>query len=171
MTPRLLQNPAPKHARALVLLAGAGLALALSGCAPTLAHHGYLAYDARPSVDIKVGDTQATVLDKVGAPSQTSIYDPSEWYYIDQVSMKMTYKMPRVTSRSVTVVDFDKSTQTVAAIRTLSLADGRVLTPNPAKTPTRGRSLTALEQVLGTVGHQRISNSDQDPGNQQHRRD
>ena len=152
-------------------LCGAAFALSLSACAPTLSHHGYLAYDAKPQTDIKVGDTKESVLDRLGQPSQTSVYDPTEWYYIDQVSMKMTYKMPRVTSRNVTVVDFDKSTDTVKAVRTLALADGRNLTPNPAKTPTRGRSLTALEQMLGTVGRHRIDKSrDQYPGNQ-HRRD
>ena len=151
------------------LVAASALALLGTACAPTMTHHGYLAIDAKPT-DIKVGDSQATVLDKLGAPSQTSVYKPSEWYYIDQVSMKMTYKQPRVTARSVTVVDFDPSTQTVATVKTLSLADGRVLTPNPNKTPTRGRSLTALEQVLGTVGHQRLDNSqDTNPGNNRRR--
>lgn len=154
------------------LSAAALLALGATACAPTMTHHGYLALDAKPSTDIKVGDSQATVLDKLGAPSQTSIYDPQEWYYIDQVSMKMTYKEPHVTARSVTIIDFDKSTQTVSDVQTLSLADGRQLTPNPNKTPTRGRSLTALEQVLGTVGHQRLTNDqDTNPGNNNHRRD
>jgi|GEM_PF-760496 len=154
----------------LALVAASALALLGTACAPTMTHHGYLAHEAKPSVDIKVGDTQATVLDKIGAPSQTSVYKPSEWYYIDQVSMKMTYKQPRVTARSVTVVDFDPATQTVAAVKTLSLADGRILTPNPNKTPTRGRSLTALEQILGTVGHQRLDNSqDTNPGNRRRR--
>jgi outer membrane protein assembly factor BamE (lipoprotein component of BamABCDE complex) len=152
------------------LVAASAIALLGTACAPTMTHHGYLAHEAKPSVDIKVGDSQATVLDKLGAPSQTSTYKPSEWYYIDQVSMKMTYKQPRVTARSVTVVDFDPATQTVATVKTLSLADGRVLTPNPNKTPTRGRSLTALEQILGTVGHQRLDNSqDTNPGNNRRR--
>lgn len=156
--------PALKTSLALVTVSA--LAVMASACAPTMTHHGYLAHEAKPSVDIKVGDTEATVLDKIGAPSQTSIYNPSEWYYVDQTSMKMTYKLPRVTARSVTVVNFDTSTQTVAAVKTLSLADGRVLTPDPNKTPTRGRSLTALEQVLGTVGHQRLDTSqDSNPGN------
>jgi outer membrane protein assembly factor BamE (lipoprotein component of BamABCDE complex) len=155
-----------------ISLSVAALALlGLSACAPTMTHHGYLAIDAKPA-DIKVGDSQATVLDKLGAPSQTSIYDPQEWYYVDQVSMKMTYKQPHVTARSVTVIDFDKSSQTVSDVRTLSLADGRLLTPDPHKTPTRGRQLTALEQVLGTVGHQQLTNDqDTNPGNNNHRRD
>ena len=154
-----------------MLSAATALAIIASACAPTMAHHGYLAYDAKPSTDIKVGDTQATVLDKLGAPSQTSVYDPTEWYYIDQTSMKMTYKMPKVVARGVTVIDFDPTGQTVTKVQTLALADGRDLTPNPNKTPTRGRSLTALEQLLGTVGRQTLSNDqDQDPG-RQHRRD
>jgi len=145
--------------------------VALGACAPTMTHHGYLAYDARPATDIKVGDTEATVLDKLGQPSQKGTYDPSEWYYIDQVSMKMTYKKPRVTQRSVTIIDFDKSAKTVSSVQTLALADGRELTPNPNQTPTRGRALTALEQLLGTVGHQQLSHDqDSDPG-KQHRHD
>ena len=67
---------------------------------------------------------------------------------------------------------YDKATQTVSDVRTLSLADGRDLTPDPHKTPTRGRQLTALEQVLGTVGHQQLTNDqDSNPGNNNHRRD
>ncbi len=148
----------------------AGLAAFASACAPTMTHHGYLAFDGNPATEIKVGDSQAAVLDKFGAPSQTSVFDAQEWYYIDQMSMKMTYKQPHVTARSVTVVDFDPATQNVTKVQVLSLADGRALTPDPHKTPTRGRSLTALEQVLGTVGHQRIDNSaDSDPGHQRRR--
>lgn len=147
-----------------------GAALSLSACAPTLKQTGYLQYDANPATDIAVGDTEASVLDKLGQPSQTSLYDPTEWYYIDQVSMKMTYKQPKVTSRNVTVVKFDKDAKTVAEVKTLTLADGRALTPAQEKTPTRGRSLTALEQILGTVGQQKLDNSrDTDPGRQRRR--
>lgn len=163
MAPRQLLKSA-------VVLGVLTAALSLTACAPTLKQSGYLAYDAKPSTDIAVGDSEATVLDKVGTPSQTSLYDPTEWYYIDQVSMKMTYKQPKVTSRNVTVVKFDKDSRMVTEVKTLTLADGRTLDPNPNKTPTRGRSLTALEQILGTVGHQRIDNSrDTTPGNQRRR--
>ena len=167
----MLPRPLPLKT-SLALAAATGAMLMACACAPTMTHHGYLAQDARPSTDIKVGDTQETVIDKLGAPSQTSVYDKQEWYYIDQVSMKMTYKQPHVTARSVTIVDFNAADNTVAKVQTLSLADGRALTPNQNKTPTRGRSLTALEQVLGTVGRQRINNDqDTNPGNTNHRRE
>ncbi len=156
--------------KSVAVLGALGALLTMTACAPTLKQTGYLQYDANPATDIAVGDTEAAVLDKLGTPSQTSLYDPTEWYYVDQVSMKMTYKQPKVTSRNVTVVKFDKDAKTVASVKTLTLADGRALTPAQEKTPTRGRSLTALEQVLGTVGQQRIDNSrDSDPGRQRRR--
>ena len=58
----------PTLKTALVLAAASALTLTATACAPTMTHHGYLSYDAKPSTDIKVGDSQATVLDKLGAP-------------------------------------------------------------------------------------------------------
>jgi outer membrane protein assembly factor BamE (lipoprotein component of BamABCDE complex) len=103
------------------------------------------------------------VRDKLGAPSQTSHYDANEWFYIDQNLTKMTYKPTNVTARSITRIVFDPSTKAVAEIEIIDLADGRTLTPDPRKTPTRGRALTALEQILGTVGRQRVTNEDENP--------
>lgn len=144
----------------LLAVAASGLILGLSACAPTVSRHGYLALDAKPSTDIKVGDSDVIVIDKLGSPSQTSSYDPWEWYYVDQTLVKMTYKPTQVNQRNVTRIKFDPTTKTVVSVDTLTLADGRLLTPDPRKTPTRGRSLTALEQLLGTVGRQRIPTDD-----------
>ncbi len=154
----------------LSVAAAACLALMSSACAPNTQMHGYLPLDARPSTDIKVGDTVIQVRDRLGPPSQTSAYDPNEWYYVDQTNMSMTYKPQQVISRNVTVIRFDKDTNTVASVESLTLADGRVLTPDPRTTPTRGRTLSGLEQILGTVSSQRLDNSqDRNPGNQRRR--
>lgn len=154
----------------LSIAAVASLALLSSACTPNAQMHGYLPIDARPSTDIKVGDTVMQVRDRLGPPSQTSAYDPNEWYYIDQTNIGMTYKPQQVVSRNVTVIKFDKDSNTVASVETLTLADGRQITPDSRTTPTRGRSLSALEQILGTVGAQRIDNSqDRNPGNQRRR--
>jgi outer membrane protein assembly factor BamE (lipoprotein component of BamABCDE complex) len=143
---------------------GLGAILCVStACAPTVSRHGYLSIDAKPSADIKVGDTRIVVVDKLGEPSQKSFYDPFEWYYIDQTLVKMTYKPSRVSARNITKITFDPATQVVASVEVIDLKDGRLITPDPRKTPTRGRTLSALEQVLGTVGRQRISNDDDNP--------
>lgn len=144
------------------------VAFLASACAPTVTQHGYLALESKP-MDIVVGDTSTTVLDKLGSPSQTSSYDPWEWYYIDQTLVKMTYKPTQVSERHVTKIKFDPQTRAVASVEVLNLKDGRALVPDPHKTPTRGRTLTALEQVLGTVGRQRISDDRDNPGNNRRR--
>lgn len=139
------------------------MGLGLISCAPTITNHGYLPIDAVPSKDIKIGDSRVVVLDKLGTPSQTSNFDPLEWYYIDQNIVKMTYKPAKVSSRNITLVRFDQATQNVVEVTNLTYKDGRIITPDPAKTPTRGRSLTALEQILGTVGAQRLPNENDNP--------
>jgi len=156
------------------LLACAALAvstLALSACAPSVARQGYLAIEANPATDIKVGeDTQTSVRTKFGSPSQVASFDTSVWYYITQTTQKMTYKPAVITSRTVTVVEFDKDSQAVKTVKTLNLADGRDIAINPNKTPTRGRELTAIEQILGNVGRQTITNDeDTNPGGQRRR--
>ena len=157
-----------------ITLAGLGLGLCLSaglsGCAPTVSHQGYLAIDADPATDIKVGDSVDAVREKLGSPSQTATFEPNIWYYVDQTSQKMTYKPTKIIQRKVTVIAFDKAVQNVTEIRTLTLADSRALTPIPNASPTRGRSLSALEQILGTVGRQTLTNDqDTNPGNQRRR--
>lgn len=146
------------------------LGLSAAACAPTMSRQGYLAIEADPAKDIKVGeDTQTSVRTKFGSPSQVATYDPGIWYYISQSNMKMTYKPTTVTARSVTVVEFDRDTQVVKEVRNLTLADGRDFALNPNKTPTRGRELTALEQILGNVGRQTIVNEEDQLGGQRRR--
>jgi outer membrane protein assembly factor BamE (lipoprotein component of BamABCDE complex) len=146
-----------------IALSALGLSLALGACAPTITKHGYVNIDANPQTDIKLGDSMIVVRDKLGAPSQTSYYNANEWFYIDQNLTKMTYKPTNVTARSITRIVFDPSTKAVSEIELIDLADGRTLTPDQRKTPTRGRALTALEQILGTVGRQRVTNDDENP--------
>jgi len=136
--------------KALILSA----AVALTACAPTVARHGYQAVDAEPS-ELKVGeDTKSTVLEKLGSPSATSTFEPNVWYYVSQTSERYTYHNPKVSQRDVTVVTFDPGSEQVTGVKTLDMSAGRKLAYNERETPTRGRELTILEQLLGNVGRQ-----------------
>jgi outer membrane protein assembly factor BamE (lipoprotein component of BamABCDE complex) len=57
-----------------------------------------------------------------------------------------------VSNREVTVVTFDKASEQVTKVDVLALKDGRRLAYNKRETPTRGRELTVIEQLLGNVG-------------------
>jgi len=126
--------------------------LALAACAPMSAHQGYMAIEQNPG-DVKVGeDTRSTVLAKLGSPTATSTFDKDIWFYITQMSSRTAYYRPHVTSRDVVAIAFNKDTEQVASVNTYTLADGRVISYNGRETPTRGREMSILEQLLGSIG-------------------
>ena len=63
----------------------------------------------------------------------------------------MAFYAPRTTDRHVMVVRFDG--ETVAAVEKYGLERGRIVAYNDEVTPTRGRELGVLEQLLGNVGN------------------
>jgi outer membrane protein assembly factor BamE (lipoprotein component of BamABCDE complex) len=56
-----------------------------------------------------------------------------------------------VNKRDVVAIKFRKSDDQVEAVNTYTLKDGRVIAYNSRETPTRGREMTVLEQLLGSV--------------------
>jgi outer membrane protein assembly factor BamE (lipoprotein component of BamABCDE complex) len=142
---------------AAALVAGA----ALAACAPIRQVSGYQAIDHQPQ-DVKVGmDTKSTVLDQLGSPSSQSTFDPNTWYYITQLSAEIGYHKPRVTKRIVVAISFDKDSEKVTKIDQYSLKDGKVMAYNDRETPTRGRELSWVEQLLGNVGRGSMLPQDQ----------
>lgn len=148
------------------------LAIALSGavvlgaCAPTIGSHGFQAIDAKPQDIVAGTDTKETVLARLGSPSTTSTFESdSVWYYMSQMTERYTYNKPQVSQRTVTEITFNEADGKVAAVRTLGLDDGRSIGMNGRETPTRGRQLTILEQLLGNVGRGQLPRTEENlPG-------
>lgn len=155
--------------RSKLLIAAFSAAVLTTACAPVVGQNGFQAIDAKP-MDIVAGtDTKQTVLARLGTPSTTSTFESdSIWYYISQVTEKYTYNRPQVTQRSVTEITFNEAGQ-VAEVRTLGLDDGQRLAMNSRETPTRGRQLTILEQLLGNVGRGQLPRTEEDQPGQQRR--
>jgi len=110
--------------------------------------------------DLKVGeDTKSTVLERLGSPSARSTFDPNLWFYVSQTVNQVAFYRPRVTQREVVAVSFDGD-EKVTHIDRLTLKDGKLIAFNGRKTPTRGRELTILEQLLGNVGRTVLPNRD-----------
>ena len=143
------------HSTLLRSFIGAGLLggvlLAASACSPVNSYQGFQTVDHSPS-DVKAGeDTRSTVLARLGSPTAVSTFDKDTWYYISQVSAHTAFYHPRVNRRDVVAISFRKSDDQVAAVKTFTLKDGRVIAYNGRETPTRGREMTVLEQLLGSV--------------------
>jgi outer membrane protein assembly factor BamE (lipoprotein component of BamABCDE complex) len=125
--------------------------LAVSACSPTNSFQGFQVVDQAPA-DVKVGtDTRDTVLARLGSPTATSTFDKNTWFYISQVSNKTAFYHPRILRRDIVAIQFDKNSQTVTALNTYTLKDGRIIAFNGRETPTRGRQITVLEQLIGSI--------------------
>lgn len=155
--------------RTKLLIAVFSAAALTTACAPVVGQNGFQAIDAKPADIVAGTDTKQTVLARLGTPSTTSTFESDNiWYYISQVTEKYTYNRAQVTQRSVTEITFNEAGQ-VAEVRTLGLDDGQRLAMNSRETPTRGRELTILEQLLGNVGRGQLPRTDEDVPGQQRR--
>lgn len=138
-----------KRAAFAILLAGAAMT---GACAPISSYSGFQAIEANPK-DVKPGeDSKATVRGRLGSPSAVSAFDTNVWIYMNQIKETVAFMRPVVTRRDITVITFDQETETVKTVDNLTLADGKVIAFNGRETPTRGRELTVLEQLIGSIG-------------------
>ncbi len=134
-------------------LSAAAIALAAgAACAPVQTYNGFRAdYNNADIPAPQIGvDTRDTVRQRFGSPSTTAIYDQTAWYYVSAVQERVAFYSPRITSRRVMVVRFEDDT--VSAVDNFGLERGRIVSYNSEETPTRGRELGVLEQLLGNVG-------------------
>ncbi|PLR21879.1 outer membrane protein assembly factor BamE [Caulobacter zeae] len=137
---------------AVFAAAAIGLAAVVGGCTPLTSYSGFQAIEAKPA-DMKVGeDSKSTVREKLGSPSAVSTFDNDAWYYISQTTDRVAFYKPRVIKRDVVAIKFNTADEKVASVDTFTLKDGKVIAYNGRETPTRGREMTVLEQLLGTVG-------------------
>jgi outer membrane protein assembly factor BamE (lipoprotein component of BamABCDE complex) len=141
--------------------------LSTAACAPITSYSGFQAIESDPK-DVKVGaDTKSTVRGKLGSPSATSTFDPNVWFYMNQIKQRVAFRKPTVIARNVTAITFNKENEQVESVNNYTLKDGKVIAFNGRETPTRGRELTILEQLLGNVGRGSMLPRDDEsvPGN------
>ena len=135
----------------------AGLVLAtmigggLSGCAAEVKSHGYAPDDVLLAEITAGEDTRGSVRRKIGRPSSTGVFTKAGWYYVATTVEHYMYYEPKVTDRRVVAVRFDAN-DVVAGVNVYGIDDGRVIDLQTRTTPTFGRELTILQQLLGNLG-------------------
>lgn len=154
--------------RAAALLAAS--VLMLGACTPIASYQGFQAVEANP-MSVKVGeDTKSTVLERLGSPSAVAALDTNTWFYISQISDSMAFRRPVVRRRDIVAINFAKEDEKVASVNGYTLKDGKVIAYNKRATPTRGRELSVLEQLVGTIGQGgMLPQEDINPGTQRPR--
>lgn len=131
-----------------ILLIGA--AALLIACTPVVSQRGYME-DKEVTAAIKAGtDTKTSIQSKLGYASTTATFGGDSWYYISQTEKQVAFFTPTVQQRSILAIYFDKDGK-VTATRHYSLAQGHVISLEDRTTPSRGRELTFLQQLLNAT--------------------
>ena len=95
------------------------------------------------------------MLARFGNPSIKSTFDEDTevdtWYYMSSVRQRYAYLRPQIQERNITAITFNEDGQ-VEKVAEYGIEDGRYVNYSDRKTPTRGRELSALEQIFGTIG-------------------
>jgi outer membrane protein assembly factor BamE (lipoprotein component of BamABCDE complex) len=123
----------------------------VSACAPNIDVRGS---QISPEVlaEITPGrNTRSDVVALLGTPATTAPFSDDSWYYVGGKIERWAFFKPEELERQVVEIDFDKDGK-VKNIRQLGLQDGRQIDIATAETPTAGKDLTVLEQLLGNVG-------------------
>ncbi len=133
-----------------LLLAGV-LALGLSACAQSIQTRGNIPNPESVSKLNPGVHTRADVANLLGSPSTVSTFQDSKWYYIGQKTTSFAFFEPEVIERQVIVVSFDEK-GTLEQTKTYDLADGQAIDPVDRITPTEGKKITFLQQLIGNLG-------------------
>lgn len=140
-----------KKALAAALVLAAAPMFAAGGCTATRDFHGYVPDQALPvDVQPKV-DTRSTVLQRLGTPSTTSLFDDKLWIYMAATREMVAFYYPKVVQREIVAIKFDDD-DVVSDVLVYDVKAGRTIAYNTKVTPTRGRELGILEQLFGTLG-------------------
>jgi len=126
------------------------LAVLCASCTAVVNSRGYLA-DPATINSIAVGqDTKISVSQRLGNPSTQASFDNEVWYYISSREEQVAFFTPRVTERNVLAVEFNGEGK-VEDVRRYELKDGRIVAFVTRETPTKGKELTILQQMLNAV--------------------
>lgn len=140
--------------KGFVSLSAVVVAVATSAaCAPVQSYNGFpidngATAPAAPQVGV---DTRDTIRTRFGTPSTTAVLEQSSWYYVSEVQSRVAFYTPHISDRRVMVVRFEGDT--VAAVENYGIERGRIVSYDTHATPTRGRELGVLEQLLGNIGN------------------
>lgn len=133
-------------------------ATTLSGCqtgdmlntSQTL-NQGYVV-DAETLALVPVGSSREQVLLSLGTPSTTATFDNEVFYYISQKRRRaVAFMKPKLIEQSILAVYFDKE-GVVSQLAHYTLQDGKVFDMISRTTPTGGKEMTFLGQLLSGNG-------------------
>ncbi|MBO6948442.1 MAG: outer membrane protein assembly factor BamE [Rhodospirillales bacterium] len=92
--------------------------------------------------------TKDEVERSLGSPSSINMYGKETWLYVGETTETVAFLERDVSERSVLLVTFDKD-GVVTDVEAHGLDVARDIEPIERKTPTVGKQMTVIEQLVG----------------------
>jgi outer membrane protein assembly factor BamE (lipoprotein component of BamABCDE complex) len=145
------------------VLVGALTLPMLAACETIIDQRGFAATPG--SVEkLDVGSqSREDVIRLIGSPSTVGTFNPNVWYYISQKQETYAFLKPTMLEQNVLQLNFNESGR-LQAMKKYDLADGKDIDMVSRITPTAGKELTVLEQIMGNVGRFSGPRQDSNPG-------
>ncbi|NQU70272.1 MAG: outer membrane protein assembly factor BamE [Rhodospirillales bacterium] len=133
-------------------LAALFLVGAVTGCSGVVDTRGNLPL-AEVVAEIKPGQhTRREILSMLGSPSTRATFETQEvWYYIGEKTETLAFFKPNILERRILLIQFDKK-GVVKNIQKMDASNGKHISLVKRITPTKGKELSVLQQILGNVG-------------------
>jgi outer membrane protein assembly factor BamE (lipoprotein component of BamABCDE complex) len=124
----------------------------LAGCTPERDVRGILP-DQEQIAEITPGQTRQDDVTRImGTPTAMATFDREIWYYIGERTETVAFFKPEVKEHRVVVVRFDKQGVVEDVRQVDATKEGKNVALVPRETPTKGKELTLIQQLLGNVG-------------------
>jgi outer membrane protein assembly factor BamE (lipoprotein component of BamABCDE complex) len=144
------------------VLVGALLPM-LAACETIVDQRGFAATPG--SVEkLEIGSqSREDVIRLIGSPSTVATFNPNTWYYISQKQEAWAFMQPVMLEQNVLQLTFNESGR-LQAMKKYDLSNGKDIEMVSRITPTAGKELTVLEQIMGNVGRFSGPRQETNPG-------
>lgn len=147
---------------AIAVFAALTAAATLPGCGGRLDRHGHVFTEADLQ-QVQTGMSKDQVRMTLGTPDTTGTIGGEVYYYISSTQRTRPMGKPQVVDRKVVAVYFDQQ-DSVRQVANYGMKDGVVFDFVKGETPSSGKELSALEQLLGNLANRRELLKGQDEG-------
>lgn len=141
-------------------------ALVLAACAPITANRGNLLEEDRLS-QIKVGETdKAGVQTILGPPTVIGTFEKNNWYYSGKRTERSAFFKPDTVAERTVMIRFNEA-GIVDQLVDVPVESQIAVAPESRITPTTGRAMNVVDQLLENAGRPGLPNSAgrRQPGN------
>jgi outer membrane protein assembly factor BamE (lipoprotein component of BamABCDE complex) len=135
------------------------LSVLTAACTPVVANRGNMP-DPEQVLKVQPGvSSREDVAAVLGSPTTISPFDENRWYYLGQKTEQTAFLDPDTVDDQILKVTFNDR-GIVDDIKLVDTSTKEDVTPVDRRTPTAGKEITVLEQLLGNLRHPTVSGKD-----------